>query len=115
VASGLFGTPDAWRDAVRDAGTRGGDFLWPLPMTDEYKDLMKSDIADMVNAAGTRYGGAISAAIFLKAFAGDAAWAHLDIAGTAWADEPKPYQPKGPTGVAVRTLIELARSAGSWV
>jgi leucyl aminopeptidase len=115
VASGLFGTPDAWRDVVRDAGTRGGDFLWSLPMTDEYKDLMKSDIADMVNAAGTRYGGAISAAIFLKAFAGDAAWAHLDIAGTAWADEPKPYQPKGPTGVAVRTLIELARSAGSWV
>lgn len=114
VASGLFGTPDDWRDAVQGAGTRGGDFLWPLPMTDDYKDLLKSDIADMVNAAGTRYGGAISAALFLKAFAGDLPWAHLDIAGTAWADEPKPYQPKGPTGVAVRTLIELARSSGSW-
>ena len=115
VASGLFGTPDRWRDAVQEAGTRGGDFLWPLPMTDDYKELLKSDIADMVNAAGTRYGGAISAALFLKAFAGDTPWAHLDIAGTAWADEPKPYQPKGPTGVAVRTLVELARSAGAWV
>jgi leucyl aminopeptidase len=115
VASGLFGVPDKWRDAVQDAGTRGGDFLWPLPMSDDYKDLLKSDIADMVNAASTRYGGAISAALFLKAFAGDLPWAHLDIAGTAWADEPKPYQPKGPTGVAVRTLIELARSSGSWV
>ena len=115
VASGLFGAPERWRDAVQEAGTRGGDFLWPLPMTDDYKELLKSDIADMVNAAGTRYGGAISAALFLKAFTGDTPWAHLDIAGTAWADEPKPYQPKGPTGVAVRTLVELARSAGAWV
>ena len=115
VASGLFGTPDRWRDEVQQAGARGGDVLWPLPAFDDYKELLKSDIADMVNAAGTRYGGAISAALFLKAFAGELPWAHLDIAGTAWADEPKPYQPKGPTGVAVRTLVELARSAGTWV
>jgi leucyl aminopeptidase len=114
VASGLFGSPDTWREIVQDAGTRGGDFLWPLPMNDDYKDLLKSDIADMVNAAGTRYGGAISAALFLKAFSGDAPWAHLDIAGTAWADDAKPWQAKGPTGVAVRTLIELARTSGSW-
>jgi leucyl aminopeptidase len=114
VASGLFGTPDTWRDTVQAASVRGGDYLWPLPMTDDYKELLKSDIADMVNAAGTRYGGAISAALFLKAFSGDTSWAHLDIAGTAWADEPKPYQPKGPTGVAVRTLIELARSSAGW-
>lgn len=114
VASGLFGAPDAWRREVQDAGTRGGDFLWPLPMTDDYKELLKSDIADMVNAAGTRYGGAISAALFLKAFVGETPWAHLDIAGTAWADESKPYQPKGPTGVAVRTLIELARASKHW-
>ncbi len=114
VASGLFGAPDAWRDTVQGAGTRGGDFLWPLPISDEYKDLLKSDIADMANAAGTRYGGAISAALFLKAFVGETPWAHLDIAGTAWADEGKPYQAKGPTGVAVRTLVELARSSGTW-
>ncbi|HTU98923.1 MAG TPA: leucyl aminopeptidase, partial [Luteitalea sp.] len=114
-ASGLFGTPDRWRDAVQEASVRAGDFLWPMPMTDDYKELLKSDIADMVNAAGTRYGGAISAALFLKAFTGDTPWAHLDIAGTAWVDEPKPWQPKGPTGVAVRTLVELARTAGNWV
>ena len=113
VASGLFGVPDAWREQVRQAGVDGGDFLWPLPITDDYKELLKSDIADMVNAASTRYGGAISAAIFLQAFVGESAWAHLDIAGTAWADEPKPWQPKGPTGVAVRTLIALARSSAT--
>ncbi len=114
VASGLFGTPDTWRETVEAAGRRGGDFLWPLPMTDDYKELLKSEIADMVNAASARYGGAISAALFLKAFVDDTPWSHLDIAGTAWADEAKPWQAKGPTGVAVRTLIELARSSGSW-
>jgi len=114
VNSGLFAAPDAWREAVADAGRRGGDALWPMPVAEDYRELLRSDIADMVNAAGTRYGGAISAALFLKAFTGETPWAHLDIAGTAWADEPKPWQPKGPTGVAVRTLVALARSAGSW-
>jgi leucyl aminopeptidase len=114
VTSGLFASPDHWRDAVADAAARGGDAVWPMPVHDDYQDLLRSDIADLVNAAGTRYGGAISAALFLKAFSGDRPWAHLDIAGTAWADEPKPWQPKGPTGVAVRTLIELARTAGTW-
>lgn len=115
VTSGLFAAPDGWRDAVSDAGQRGGDVLWPMPLSEDYRELLRSDIADMVNAASTRYGGAISAALFLKAFTGDKPWAHLDIAGTAWADEAKPWQPKGPTGVAVRTLVELARSAGTWV
>ena len=115
VRSGLFAEPDTWRTVVADAGARGGDALWPMPLDDDYRELLRSDIADMVNAAATRYGGAISAALFLKAFTGDTPWAHLDIAGTAWADDAKPWQPKGPTGVAVRTLVELARSAGSWV
>lgn len=115
VMSGVFAAPDRWRDAVAEAASRGGDALWPMPVTDDYAELLRSDIADMVNAAGTRYGGAISAALFLKAFTGDKPWAHLDIAGTAWADDAKPWQPKGPTGVAVRTMVELARSAGSWV
>jgi leucyl aminopeptidase len=115
VSSGLFAAPEGWREAVSNAAQRGGDVLWPMPLSEDYRELLRSDIADMVNAAGTRYGGAISAALFLKAFTGDKPWAHLDIAGTAWTDDPKPWQPKGPTGVAVRTLVELARSAGSWV
>jgi leucyl aminopeptidase len=115
ITSGLFAAPDAWREAVAEAGRQGGDALWPMPIDEDYRELLKSDIADMVNAAGTRYGGAISAALFLKAFTGDTPWAHLDIAGTAWADEAKPWQPKGPTGVAVRTLVSLARSAGRWI
>jgi leucyl aminopeptidase len=114
VTSGLFAAPPTWQDAVKGAADRAGDVVWPLPVSNEYKELLRSDIADLVNAASTRYGGAISAALFLKAFAGDRPWAHLDIAGTAWADEAKPYQPKGPTGVAVRTLVELARSADVW-
>lgn len=114
VMSGLFAAPETWQQAVAEAATRGGDALWPMPVSEDYRDLLKSDIADMVNAAGTRYGGAISAALFLKAFTGETPWAHLDIAGTAWADEPKPWQPKGPTGTPVRTLVELARTAGTW-
>ncbi len=115
ITTGLFAAPDAWLEAVADAGRSGGDALWPMPVDEDYRELLKSDIADMVNAAGTRYGGAISAALFLKAFTGDTPWAHLDIAGTAWADEAKPWQPKGPTGVAVRTLVALALSASRWM
>ena len=71
------------------------------------REQLRSEIADMMNTGG-RAAGACTAAMFLKEFAGDLPWAHLDIAGTAWADEAKPWQPKGPTGVAVRTLAELA-------
>jgi len=113
VASGLFGRPDAWIDAVRRASVRAGDRAWPLPIYDEYTEQLRSEIADLVNTGG-RPAGACTAAVFLKEFAGSLPWAHLDIAGTAWADEPKPWQPKGPTGVAVRTLAELAFSSGEW-
>jgi leucyl aminopeptidase len=113
VASGLFGRPDAWIDAVRRASVRAGDRAWPLPIYDEYTEQLRSEIADLVNTGG-RPAGACTAAVFLKEFAGSVPWAHLDIAGTAWADEPKPWQPKGPTGVAVRTLAELAFSSGEW-
>ena len=113
VASGLFGRPDTWIDAVRRASVRAGDRAWPLPIYDEYTEQLRSEIADLVNTGG-RPAGACTAAVFLKEFAGSLPWAHLDIAGTAWADEPKPWQPKGPTGVAVRTLAELAFSSGEW-
>ena len=84
-----------------------------MPLFDDYKDLLKSEIADFTNTGG-RAGGAISAAIFLKEFAGALPWVHMDIAGTAWAEETKPYQPKGATGVGVRTLAELALDVESW-
>ena len=81
-----------------------------MPLFDEYAEQLKSEIADLMNTGG-RPAGAITAAMFLKEFTGGLPWAHLDIAGTAWAEEAKPYQPKGPTGVAVRTLAELAFTA----
>jgi leucyl aminopeptidase len=112
-ASGLFGTPDAWRDVVRQASERAGDRSWPMPLFDDYFDLFKSEIADFGNTGG-RAGGAITGALFIKQFAGGLPWVHLDIAGTAWAEDAKAYQPKGPTGVAVRTLAELALDAEAW-
>ena len=113
VASGLFGRPDSWRDTVRAVADAAGDRCWPLPLYDEYFDQIRSEIADMINSGG-RAGGACTAAIFLKEFTNDLPWAHLDIAGTAWADEGKPYQQKGPIGVAVRTLAELPFTYESW-
>jgi leucyl aminopeptidase len=113
ITSGLFGTPKAWVDQVQRVADRAGDRCWALPLFDEYRDQIKSDIADLMNTGG-RAAGSITAAMFLKEFTGDLPWAHLDIAGTAWADEAKPYMPKGPSGVAVRTLAELAFTSGEW-
>jgi leucyl aminopeptidase len=113
VASGLFGRPDAWRDTVRGVAEAAGDRCWPMPLYDEYFDQIRSEIADMLNSGG-RAGGACTAAVFLKEFTSELPWAHLDIAGTAWAEEGKPFQPKGPIGVAVRTLAELPFSYKSW-
>jgi leucyl aminopeptidase len=112
-ASGLFGRPDPWRDRVRQASERAGDRTWAMPLFDDYFDLFKSEIADFANTGG-RAGGAITGALFIKQFAGDLPWVHIDIAGTAWAEDAKPYQPKGPTGVGVRTLAELALDAEAW-
>jgi leucyl aminopeptidase len=113
TTSGLFGTPDAWVDRVRQASERAGDRSWPMPVFDDYTDQFKSEIADFSNTGG-RPGGAITAALFIKEFTGGLPWVHIDIAGTAWAEEAKPYQPKGATGVAVRTLVELALDVASW-
>ncbi|MEO6224182.1 MAG: leucyl aminopeptidase, partial [Vicinamibacterales bacterium] len=111
AASGLFGTPDSWTDTVAAAGERVGDRMWRLPLYDEYREMLRSEVADMVNSAG-RWAGASTAAMFLHTFVNDKPWAHLDIAGTAWSEDRKPYQPKGATGVAVRTLTELGLMAG---
>jgi len=113
VASGLFGGPEWWMTLVRETADRAGDRVWPLPIFPEYRDQLKSEIADLINSGG-RPAGAATAAMFLREFVGDRPWAHLDIAGTAWAEEPKPYQPKGPTGVGVRGIAELAFTADRW-
>ena len=107
VTSGLFGTPDRWVEQVRRVATAAGDRVWPMPLHEDYREQLKSEIADFTNTGG-RPAGSITAAMFLKEFTGGLPWAHLDIAGTAWADDSKPYLPKGPSGVAVRTLASLA-------
>jgi leucyl aminopeptidase len=113
VASGLFGQPDEWTAVVAETARKAGDRCWPMPLFDEYAEQLKSEIADLSNTGG-RPAGACTAAVFLKEFAGGLPWAHLDIAGTAWADETKAWQPKGATGVAVRTLAELAFTSSEW-
>jgi leucyl aminopeptidase len=113
TTSGLFGSPHWWASCVHAVTERTGDRSWIMPMFDDYKDKLRSEIADLANIGG-RAAGAITAAIFLKEFAGGLPWAHLDIAGTAWADEAQPWQLKGPTGVGVRALAELALSASEW-
>jgi leucyl aminopeptidase len=113
AASGLFGQPDGWVDVIRNVSQRAGDRCWPMPLFEEYADQLRSEIADMMNTGG-RPAGACTAAMFLKEFAGGLPWAHLDVAGTAWTDDAKPWLAKGPTGVAVRTLSELAFTSATW-
>ncbi len=87
-----------------------GESFWRLPCTDDYRERIVSEIADIRNTGKDRWGGAITAAIFLKEFAGDTPWVHLDIAGCAWNEEKKPWFAYGPTGVAVRSIVEWVRS-----
>jgi leucyl aminopeptidase len=110
ITTGLYGTPEPWVAHIRDAAGRAGEKIWAMPLFDEYREQLDSDIADLLNSPG-RPAGSITAALFLKEFAGTGAWAHLDIAGTAWAEEKKPWQPKGSTGVMIRTLVEVARAS----
>src|SRR5438094_5724665 len=107
--SGLFGKPDSFVDIVREPATAAGDRMWPMPLTDEYRDEVKGEVADIRNSTGARAGGAITAAAFLESAVDDSTeWAHMDIAGTFWFERDRPHAPKGPQGPAVRTLIALA-------
>jgi leucyl aminopeptidase len=105
-AAGLFTNDTALGGRLKQSAERTGERLWEMPTWPEYKDLIQSDIADMKNSAG-REGSAIQGALFIGHFAGSTPWAHLDIAGTAWNDKPKPYGPKGSTGFGVRLLVDL--------
>src|SRR3989441_6430720 len=111
VNTAILGTDQTLIDEVIAAGTEVGEKFWQLPLDDEYTKQIKSDIADIKNVGGKK-AGTITAAAFLKEFSEETPWAHLDIAGTAWGDPATPYRSKGPTGVAVRTLVEfIERSA----
>jgi len=110
--SGLFVNNDTWRDEVLAASEKAGEKMWPMPLDAEYREALDSPIADIANI-GSRWGGSIQAAKFLEAFVEDKPWAHLDIAGTGWIDSAKPDMPKGPTGVGVRTFVELALALGT--
>lgn len=104
--TGLFSNDDDWADRVTAAATRAGEPVWRMPVSDDYKKHIESLIADFKN-----YGGrpdATAAALLLSKFAAETPWVHLDIAGTAWYDDPQPYAPKGASGTGVRTLVELA-------
>ncbi|MFT8468651.1 MAG: leucyl aminopeptidase [Acetobacter syzygii] len=108
--AGLFSNDDALAVGLADAGAFTGEKLWRMPMGKEYDALLKSDIADMQNISGGRAGGSITAAQFLKRFVGETPWAHLDIAGVAWASKAKNGQPKGATGFGVRLLDRFVRN-----
>ena len=107
-AGGFSNNDDTWTKFNTALATSGEKF-WRLPLGEEYAEQIKSDIADIKNTGG-RHGGAITAAEFLKVFAEDTPWIHLDIAGLAWIEDSKPWIAKGPSGVAVRSILEWARS-----
>jgi leucyl aminopeptidase len=108
--AGLFSNNDEACEKFQNAMKISGEKFWRLPCTDDYREQIISPIADIRNTGGTRWGGAITAALFLREFVGDTPWVHLDIAGCAWNDDVKPGIAKGPTGIAVRSILEWVRS-----
>ena len=107
TSSGVFSNDDQllarWMTASKDSGEK----MWHMPLDDEYRDQLKTVYADIQNI-GTRWGGACAAAMFLKEFAGDTPWVHVDVAGTAWLDDAKPSLAKGPAGIPLGSLVNLA-------
>ena len=109
INAGAFSNDDAAFAKFDGALATSGEKFWRLPLGEEYAELIKSDIGDIKNTGG-RWGGAITAAEFLKVFAEDTPWIHLDIAGMAWVEDSRPYIAKGPSGYAVRSILEWVRS-----
>ena len=110
---GVFGSDQAFTDQLLASSRVAGEKMWPLPLDDDYREMIKSGIADIQNVGTGKGGGATVGAMFIKEFTGDTPWIHLDIAGTAWQDDVKPWAGKGATGVAVRTLVDLAMKFGA--
>lgn len=109
ITTGLFTNDQSLGDRMLACSRAAGEYMWQLPMFEEYKEQFKSDVADIKNTGG-RFGGAITAALILNEFSEDTPWVHLDIAGTAETDKDRGYQVKGATGVAVRSIVELVSS-----
>ncbi|HEX6596912.1 MAG TPA: leucyl aminopeptidase [Acidimicrobiales bacterium] len=103
---GLMGNHEGWVEQVRAAAVRAGENVWPLPLPEDYRRQIDSDVADIKNTGG-RWAGALTAGLFLREFVGDVPWAHLDIAGPARSEDEEGYLSKGGTGFGVRTLVEL--------
>jgi leucyl aminopeptidase len=103
---GAFSNDDHLADQLLSAAKAAGEKMWRMPLDDDYKEILKSAFADLPNI-GNRWGGAITASMFLKEFVDTTPWVHLDIAGTAWLDEAKPFLAKGPSGLPVRTFVNL--------
>jgi leucyl aminopeptidase len=104
LCTGLLANDQRLADRLLSAAERAGERVWQLPLIDEYREFLRSEVADL-NNVGPRGGGAITAGLFLKEFAGQTPWAHLDIAGPAFSEKDLPLAPKGGTGVAVRTVL----------
>jgi leucyl aminopeptidase len=110
--AGIFANDEDMYSRFHAANTKAGEKMWRLPLDDEYKEQIRSSIADIMNTGG-RWGGAVTAAMFLKEFAEDTPWIHLDIAGTAWMEDQKPWIAKGPSGIALRSLVEFVKGFAS--
>lgn len=110
--AGLFPNDQQWCDQVKSAADVAGESCWQLPMSAEFSEQIKSNVADLKNMGAGRWGGSITAAKFLEEFVGDVPWVHVDIAGPAWSDTPKKWIDGGGQGSFVRALIELAKGYG---
>ena len=110
---GVFGSHSEFTERLLASARAAGEKMWPMPVDDDYREMIKSTIADIQNIGSGKGGGAITAAMFLKEFVDDTPWIHLDIAGTAWLDDAKPWAAKGASGVALRTLVDLAMNFDS--
>jgi leucyl aminopeptidase len=105
---GAFGTPREYLDQFLESAKAAGEKMWPMPIDDEYREMIKSDIADIRNTGSGKGGGAITGAWFIKEFVDDTPWIHLDIAATCWVDNGRPWLAKGPTGVAIPSIVDFA-------
>jgi len=107
LSSGAFTNNDSLLEKWMAASRQAGEKMWHMPLDDEYRELLNTVYADIGNIGG-RYGGACTAAMFIREFVGDTPWVHVDVAGTAWLDDAKPYMAKGPTGIPLGTFVNIA-------